>query len=236
MGCGGAVHVWLVRRTCGYPSHFHGWQRDLILFGVDPVTGDPFPKPYVYVFRSPVFAPVACTGMLEPCSIGKGAGIKTYCEALRDLAADDDLIRLENLRPGGIVMGLEDLMTERLHALPISGISPHLHVCIAFRDRVTIGTNNRVYIGEPPGPISLCHPLPTTTPSSCGWLAVRAQWWRAPPREGSSLPTPSSFGSNPGSNAVRIGLSRANIVQTSQRKSLILYGQRSGSGPLESTG
>ena len=127
-------------------------RSELMLFGVDPIRGNPWAKPYVYVFRSPEFAPTptALTGMLETCSIGRGAGIKTYCEAIQNLAADEDLIRLEAGHPAGIVSGIDRRITERLEALPIPGISPHLHVCIAFRDRINCGTNDRRYIGRPP--------------------------------------------------------------------------------------
>lgn len=134
-----------------FPETEKRLRSDLLLFGVDPVEGHPWPKPYVYVFRSPDFAPEALSpGMVATCSIGKGSNIKTYCEAIQNLADDEDLVTLETLRPGGIVMGVEQRISQRLEALPISGISPHLHICVASRNGMVLGTNDRRYIGEPP--------------------------------------------------------------------------------------
>jgi hypothetical protein len=121
---------------------------ELVLFAVDPQDGNPFPRPYVYTFRSPNFEAIATTGPLEVSSIGKGRTIKTYTEPLTELWANEDLVQLETLHPGGITMGIEQTLTEKLLALPIRGISPHLHVCTTFRDRVTFKTNDRLYIGD----------------------------------------------------------------------------------------
>jgi hypothetical protein len=41
---------------------------------------------------------------------------------------------------------MSQLLTEKLQALPIPGISPHMHIFTAFRDRVETRNNDRVYI------------------------------------------------------------------------------------------
>jgi hypothetical protein len=91
------------------------------------------------------FEAVPTTGNLEACSLGKGAKIKTYCDLLKALWDSEDLVRLETLRPGGIAMGMEYLITDRILTLPIPGISPHMHIAVAFRDRIEFKKNDRQY-------------------------------------------------------------------------------------------
>jgi hypothetical protein len=120
-------------------------KSEFMLFGVHPSQGNPWPKPYVYTFRSPDFEAVASTGPLEVCSLGKGATIRTYCDPLKSLWADEDLVRLEAGSTGGIASGMVHSITDKLLALPISGISPHLHVLLAYRDHVKAKTNDIQY-------------------------------------------------------------------------------------------
>jgi hypothetical protein len=131
------------------PSNEKNLGCELMLFGVHPNDGQPWPKAHVYTFRSPTFEAAAVSSW-GVCSLGKGARIKTYCEALGNLWEDDALVQLEAGFPGGIASGIEASLSDRLEALPIAGISPHLHVCIAFRDRLVMRTNDRRYIGQPP--------------------------------------------------------------------------------------
>ena len=77
--------------------------------------------------------------------MGKGAAIKTYCDPLKQLWANEDLVRLEAGHPGGIASGMIRLITDKLLALPIRGISPHMHLMIAFRDHVKAGNNDIKY-------------------------------------------------------------------------------------------
>jgi hypothetical protein len=121
-------------------------KSEFMLFGAHPNQGSPWAKPCVYTFRSPRFEPVPTTGPLEACSLGKGAGIRTYCDPLKTLWANEDLVKLEAGVPGGIAHGMISLITDKLLALPISGISPHLHVFLAFRDHVKAMKNDRKYI------------------------------------------------------------------------------------------
>src|ERR1700692_1543610 len=77
-------------------------KSEFMLFGAHPNQGNPWPKPCVYTFRSPEFEAVATTGPLGACSLGKGAGIRTYCDPLKTLWANEDLVRLEPGSAGGI--------------------------------------------------------------------------------------------------------------------------------------
>jgi hypothetical protein len=46
-------------------------------------------------FRSPDFSAQQILGPLQVCSLGKGAAIKTYCDPLKELWANEDLVKLE---------------------------------------------------------------------------------------------------------------------------------------------
>lgn len=120
-------------------------QSEFMLFGAHPDQGYPWAKPYVYSFRSPRFDPAPSVEPLTVCSLGKGASIRTYCQPLQGLRSDEALMKLETGRAGGIARGIMNLVTESLLALPIRGISPHLHVLTAFRDRVEGSKNDRQY-------------------------------------------------------------------------------------------
>ena len=110
----------------------------------------PFGRAFVYTFTSPDFEPIKAN-TFDVVSIGKGSGIKTYREKLSALSQNFDLFKLEAGRPGGSALGLDLSITERIESLPIAGISPHLHVCLVFPDRVEIRTNDRRYFdGRPP--------------------------------------------------------------------------------------
>ena len=121
-------------------------RSDFMLFGAHPTQGARWPRPCVYTFRSPDFAAVWASGRLEACSLGKGARIRTYCDPLRALWSDVGLVKLEaGGAPGGIARGVVNLITDKVLALPIRGISPHLHVFLAFRDRIVAFKNDRQY-------------------------------------------------------------------------------------------
>jgi hypothetical protein len=120
-------------------------KSEFMLFGVHPTQGNPWPRPCVYTCRSPEFEAVPTLGPLEVCSLGKGAGIRTYCDPLKTLWDNEDLVKLEAGSPGGIASGMTSLITDKLLAVPISGISPHLHVFLAFRDHVKSMKNDRQY-------------------------------------------------------------------------------------------
>ena len=127
------------------PQYEQRLRSEFMLFGAHPNQGNPWPKPCVYTFSSPAFEAVPTTGPLAACSLGKGAGIRTYCDPLKTLWEDESLVRLEAGSPGGIARGMTNLITDKLLALPISGISPHMHVLLAFRDEVKAMKNDRQY-------------------------------------------------------------------------------------------
>lgn len=150
-----------------------------MLFGAHPNEGMPWAKASVYTFRAPHFDAVQSGGPMEACSIGKGASIRTYCDAVRNLWVDEDLVKLEAGSPGGIASGMVRLITDKLLALPISGISPHLHVLVAYRDHVVAYKNDRHYFRKDRSmtlvPELVMPPVASSYPSflkSCGGAAA----------------------------------------------------------------
>jgi hypothetical protein len=83
--------------------------------------------------------------VLEACSLGTGAGIRAYCDPIKRLWENEDLVKLEAGAPGGIARGMTNLITDKLLSLPVAGISPHMHVFLAFRDHVKASKNDRRY-------------------------------------------------------------------------------------------
>jgi hypothetical protein len=128
---------------------------EFMLFGAHPQEGNPWPKPCVYTFKSPDFVPKAITGRISACSLGKGAMIKTYCEPVEELwNGTEDIMRLETGLPGGIAIGMIHMITDKLLALPIKGISPHMHMLLAFRGHVK-ATNNDIKYFKKDGSMEL---------------------------------------------------------------------------------
>lgn len=125
------------------PEHEKRLGCEFMLFGASPNVGNPWPKPCVYTFKSPDFFATGVKEKIACCSLGKGATIRTYCEPVEELWKNEDLIKLEANHPGGIASGMIRIITNKLLALPISGISPHMHMLLAFRDRVK-ATNNDI--------------------------------------------------------------------------------------------
>jgi hypothetical protein len=123
---------------------------NLVILGAGPPEGRQiFGTPAVYTFNAPLFEPLKAR-MMDIVSIGKGSTIKTYTEVLAHLSKNHDLLQAEAGRPGGTVSVFEMFITKRIESLPISGISPHLHLCVVFPDRIEVGVNNRYYHGARP--------------------------------------------------------------------------------------
>jgi hypothetical protein len=110
-------------------------------------TSDDFgwPRCYVYRFFSPEFVPVEAAAW-EIVSIGSGANIEHYKSRLQAIELSDNALQVEMLHPGG---GMVGSIGSTIEDAPVLGISPHLHVCLVYRDRIEIGANDRRYIGRP---------------------------------------------------------------------------------------
>lgn len=123
----------------------------LLLAGAHPArnNGDaPWAKSYVYRFRSPEFTAEDSGSSIV--SIGSGEGVAEYAAALERLSGDGfSYLRHETMNPGGAALGLLHAISHAVDSNPRPGISRHLHVCAAMRDRILIANNDRKYLGEP---------------------------------------------------------------------------------------
>lgn len=124
-------------------------QCHLMMLAAHPTknTSDNFdwPRCHVYRFFSPDFAPSEAAAW-EIVSIGSGATIEHYVKRLQAIELSDDALQVEMLHPGA---GMVGSIGSTIEDAPVSGISPHLHVCLVYRDRIEIGANDRRYIGRP---------------------------------------------------------------------------------------
>src|SRR6266849_5285344 len=105
---------------------------ELMLLSAHPCenAGDgPWPRCYVHRFRAPDFA--AEQGMNdEVVSIGKGSGLEPYAEALKAASNNFAHLQMEVGNPGGAAYGLMTAVRFAVERTPVSGISPHLQICI----------------------------------------------------------------------------------------------------------
>lgn len=132
------------------PSEEQELGCDLLMIGAHPRlnNGDaPWARSYVFRFRSPEFAPIPTAG-LEVVSIGSGEGVAEYQKALESLGGFS-LLQLEVGQQGGAALGLAHSLTSTLSESPTPGISKHLHVCLALRDKIMMATNDRRYPDAP---------------------------------------------------------------------------------------
>ncbi len=138
-----------------FPEEERKLKSSILMIGIHPTknNGDsPWPLGSVYIFDSPSFAPKAAKEM-EFLSIGSGKYVDEYKKALHRATQlhDNPLIHAESGSIGGwghaIKIGLSFTMKDH----PDSTVSPHLHIVIIERGRLSIGNNNHTtYIKDAP--------------------------------------------------------------------------------------
>ena len=126
-----------------FPDDEKALTCELMLLSAHPKWNDgpaPWAKCYVHRFYSPDFEPSeAAPGQIV--SIGSGASVAPYSEALEELGSDMDMFKLEVGYSGGSALGLMVSLTELLERDPTEGISQFLQIYIVGRDEVKFGNN-----------------------------------------------------------------------------------------------
>jgi len=137
-----------------FPACERALQSHLLLVGVSPTenNGDaPWPKAYVYIFRSPDFKAEAVP-YPRVGAIGSGNFVQECRELVENLStnwkASTQLMRGEVGSPGGTGQMLGWSATTVLKKIRPNGISSHLHYCWVFRGRVVIQTNDHTTYGR----------------------------------------------------------------------------------------
>ncbi|MCH8878079.1 MAG: hypothetical protein IIA89_14875 [Chloroflexi bacterium] len=116
----------------------------LMLFSAHPTENDgaaPWARCYVHRFYAPSFEPIEAA-QADIVSIGSGANVELYIEALEAFSQDMEMFKLEQGFPGGSGVGLMSSLTSLLMRVPTAGISRHLHICLVGRESVRLGTND----------------------------------------------------------------------------------------------
>jgi hypothetical protein len=116
---------------------------ELMLFSAHPTKNDgaaPWARCYVHRFYSPQFEPVEAP-QAQIVSIGSGAHIQPYANALEKLGNDMEMFKLEAGFPGGSGLGLMVSLSPLLRRTPTSGISQFLQIFIVGRSEVRFGNN-----------------------------------------------------------------------------------------------
>jgi hypothetical protein len=128
-----------------FPADVRRLGCELLLLGPHPQESDgaaPWPKCYLYRFQSPKFDPIPARAD-EIVSIGSGSGVQPYADALKRLAGDFEMLKLESLWRGGAGLGLMEAISAVINKHPVSGISRHVHLCLVGPGRVLLGNNDR---------------------------------------------------------------------------------------------
>jgi hypothetical protein len=113
----------------------------LILLSAHPTRNDgvaPWARCYVHRYYAPEFEPIEAP-QAEIVSIGSGARVKVYTDALKALEKDMEMFKLEVGFPGGSGIGLMSSLSSLLGRVPQPGISGHLQICLVGRESVRIG-------------------------------------------------------------------------------------------------
>lgn len=126
-----------------FPDEEKALTCELMLLSAHPTWNDgpaPWARCYVHRFYSPDFEPSeAAPGQIV--SIGSGASVAPYSEALEELGSDMDMFKLEVGYKGGSALGLMVSLTKLLERDPTEGISHFLQIYIVGRDEVKFGNN-----------------------------------------------------------------------------------------------
>jgi len=80
-------------------------------------------------------------------SIGKGSGLDPYVDALKAASNNFAHLQMEVGNPGGAAYGLMTAVRFAVERSPLTGISPHLQICIVRRGEINIHHYNRQSFG-----------------------------------------------------------------------------------------
>src|SRR6266478_1583222 len=96
--------------------------------------------PVVTVFRSPEFHPEIVVGGNKAVSIGNGAQVEKYRDALEHLFQIEDLVYLQGEvgSPGGFGRVVADMINRESALNPVEGISRYFHYCNIRLGRIEI--------------------------------------------------------------------------------------------------
>ncbi len=126
-----------------FPDEENALTCELMLLSAHPTWNDgpaPWARCYVHRFYSPDFEPSEAAPA-QIVSIGSGASVTPYSEALEKLGSDMDMFKLEVGYPGGSALGLMVSLSSILERNPTRGISQFLQIYIVGRDEVRFGNN-----------------------------------------------------------------------------------------------
>lgn len=132
-----------------FPNYEKVNKCELMLLTAHPTRNNgPWAKPSVYRFYSPNFEPLKAK-QAQIVSIGSGAYVAPYMEALEKLSSDFDMYQLEVGYSGGSALGLMVSLSSLLKQNPNKGISQFLHIYIVGRNEVRFGNNSSNAKGVP---------------------------------------------------------------------------------------
>lgn len=148
------------------PDNQQGLGSEFIIVGPHPEEDLGIPAramPYLCSFSAPYFEPDITRGGNSAISIGRGAIIPEYVEAIKDLLDPHGnkagSLRLEIGNTGGWASGINTAISLLLERHPAEGISSHVHTHLAAREgwkvmtssrRMNVGTREETRIKMPP--------------------------------------------------------------------------------------
>ena len=126
-----------------FPPKLRAKGCQLILLSAHPKESDGLhTRCFVHRFTAPDFHPIEARAG-EIVSIGSGATIGPYADALSKLGSDMEMFKLELGFPGGSGLALMMSISSLLKRNPSRGISQRLQVCLVGRDSIRLGSNTR---------------------------------------------------------------------------------------------
>lgn len=129
------------------PKELQELRCEIILVGASPNEdiGIPgFARIYIVVLKDPNFEPQIVKNGNKILSIGSGAGVEIYKEALKKLSGDYgfSLMQAEVGTQGGYGGIILDHLSEVIKKAPEEGISKHLQIAIIRRGQYSLGNND----------------------------------------------------------------------------------------------
>jgi len=124
-----------------FPESERALGSHLMVLSAHPIQNDgpaPWARCYVHRYCSPEFEPIEAP-QADIVSIGSGARVKVYTDALKTLEKDMQMFKLEVGFAGGSGIALMSSLSSLLGRVPQPGISGHLQICLVGRESVRLG-------------------------------------------------------------------------------------------------